>query len=116
MIKLVRYGQYELSETKHQTKVLALDDDFFAWVNVEGIGEILVTARDVHDIECVLCRGTYKMYEVKDEPNLTDLVHLELFVGDGMWQGYLLTTGLPNEEKIRVRVIPTKEIITKSTH
>jgi hypothetical protein len=116
MIKLVRYGQYELYETKHQTKVLALDDDIFAWVNVDGIGEILVSSKGAHDIECVLCKGTYKIYEVKDEPNFTDLLHLELFVGDGAWQGYLLTSGLPNDEKIRSRVIPTNEIITKSTH
>lgn len=116
MIKLLKDGRYELLETKHQTKILVLDDAFFAWINVEGIGEILVTSKGIYDTECVLCKGAYRMYEVKDEPNLTDLIHLELFVGDGVWQGYLLTSGLPKDEKRRARIIPTKEIITKSTH
>jgi hypothetical protein len=53
------------------------------------------------------------MYDVKDESTLTDLVHLELHAGIGIWQGYLLPTGLPAGSKIRNRIIPTKEIITK---
>jgi hypothetical protein len=53
------------------------------------------------------------MYLVKDEPNLSDLTHLELLVGEGVWQGYLLPIGLPNGVKRR-KIIPTKEIITTS--
>ena len=117
MIKRLQEGQYNLIETKAQTKILTLDDkQTFAWVNAAEIGEILVTSHKTHDIDHILSTGKYRMYEVKDEPKLTDLIHLELLVGDGIWQGYLLTSGLPSETKKRNRIIPTTEIITKSTH
>jgi hypothetical protein len=38
---------------------------------------------------------------------------LELSVGGGQWQGYLLLTGLPTAKKIRSRIEPTDEIIAK---
>lgn len=85
-------------------------------MNAIDIGEILVTSHKKHKTDAILAIGKYRLYEVKDEPNLTDLHHLELYVGDNTWQGYLLTTGLPNEKKRRSRIIPTDEIITKSTH
>lgn len=115
MIKLVQEGQYKLIETKGQTKILLLGRKIFAWVNAEEIGKILVTSHKSHKVDHILSTGKYRIYEVKEEPKLTDLVHLELLVGDGIWQGYLLPTGLPNEEKKRNRIIPTNETITKST-
>lgn len=116
MVKLIREGTYQLIETKGQTKILTLDKkDKFAWVNAKDIGEILVTIHKAHDTDCVLSIGTYRIYEVKNEPKLADLTHLELSVGDGKWQGYLLLTGLPSDKKKRNRIIPTTEVITKST-
>lgn len=116
MIKLYQQGSYQLIETKGQTKVLILDDsETFAWINAADIGEILVTSHKKHKTDCVLALGKYRLYEVKNEPKLTDLDHLELLVGEGKWQGYLLPTGLPNDEKKRNRIIPTEEIVTKST-
>lgn len=114
MIKLVREGAYRLIETKGQTKVLTLGRGTFAWVYAEGIGEILVTSHRAHKEDHVLATGEYRLYEVQDEPNLTDLEHLELSVGGGAWQGYLLLTGLPSEKNKRSRIIPTKEIIAGS--
>lgn len=116
MIKLLRKGEYQLIETKGQTKILTIDDNTYAWVNVSEIGEILVTSHNPHKTDNILALGKYRLYEVKDEPNLTDLQHLELLVGNGRWQGYLLTSGLPTVENIRKRIIPTEELITKSTH
>ena len=117
MIKRLQEGQYNLIETKGQTKILALDKKrVFAWVNAEDIGEILVTSHKRHKTDNILAIGRYRLYEVKDEPDLTDLQHLELYVGDKTWQGYLLTTGLPTDEKKRNRIIPTNETITKTTH
>jgi len=117
MIHLVNEGRYRLIETKAQTKILILDEKrIFAWVNAQDIGEILVTSHKFPVTDNILSIGKYRLYEVKDEEDLTDLLHLELFVGDGIWQGYLLPTGLPTEEKKRNRIIPTDEIITKSTH
>lgn len=115
MINLIRQGNYSLIETKGQTKILLLDENTYAWVYARNIGELLVSSHKKHKVDHLLAVGKYRLYEVKKEPKLTDLAHLELHAGDGMWQGYLLPTGLPNGEKHRNRIIPTKEVITKST-
>jgi hypothetical protein len=115
MIKLVQEGRYELIGTQHHIRMLVLQGlKVFAWIYAEGIGELLVTSRKSHKVDHILATGRYRLYEVKDVPKLTDLVHLELHVGNGIWQGYLLPTGLPNDKKKRNRIISTHEIITKS--
>lgn len=118
MVKLLEDGSYTLVETHKHIKILSLGKEkIFAWINASGIGEILVASHNPHKTDHILAIGKYRMYEVKDEPKLTDLVHLELLVGDGIWQGYLLTKGLPGiDDKKRVRIIPTKEVITKSVN
>jgi hypothetical protein len=115
MIKLVQSGDYQLIETKGQTKVLILDKkQTFAWVYAEEIGEILVASHNPHKTDHLLALGKYRMYQVEDEPQLADTLHLELSVGEGAWQGYLLITGLPDEDKKRSRIIPTHELITRT--
>ena len=117
MIKLLQQGTYSLIETRRHVKILSLDSkNMFAWIVAGEIGEILVVSHKSHKVDHILSTGKYRMYEVKDEPDITDLVHLELLAGDAVWQGYLLPTGLPTDEKKRNRIIPTKETITKSTH
>lgn len=111
MITLKRSGRYKLIETKKHTKVLYIDNDIYAWVEPVHIGEILVVSHKVHKTDCVLSIGEYCLYEVEDEPQLSDNPHLELEVGNGVWQGYLLLTGLPDAHKKRGRIIPTVEII-----
>ncbi len=116
MIKVSTEGVYKLIETKGQTKVLQLDGrKKFAWIHSNNIGEILVASQKEHKTDHILAIGKYRIYDVKDEADFTDLIHLELFVGGGKWQGYLLPTGLPKGEDIRNRIIPTDEIITRST-
>jgi hypothetical protein len=116
MIKLLKEGRYRLSETKHPIKILVLDDSLFAWEMAEQIGELLITTAQNHPIDSVLSRGPYRLYEVEKEAALTNFEHLELFAGDGHWQGYLLLSGLPTEEGNRHRIIATNELITKSHH
>lgn len=117
MIRLLDKGTYHLIETKGQTKILMLDKKkTFAWINADDIGEILVSSHKSHKVDHVLAIGKYRLYDVKNEPDYTDLEHLELFVGEGLWQGYLLTSGLPNDEKKRNRIIPTNETITRVIH
>src|SRR5579863_3870775 len=100
MIQLIKNGTYKLIETKSMTKILYFDKNgvkkVYAWINAAAIGEILVSSHNPHDVDYILALGKYRLYDVKDEPKLTGLVHLELLVGDGVWQGYLLPTGLPN--------------------
>lgn len=112
----MRSGKYLLMETMDGTKILNLDEaDHYAWIKAGEIGEILVASKKEFAPNEVLAAGNYRLYEVKNEADLTDLIHLELFVGNGKWQGYLLPLGLP-DGVVRRRIIPTKEIITKTTH
>ncbi len=112
MIDLYRTGDYKLIETKGNTKILYLDVDAYAWVELAGLGEILVSSHKQHKADCVLSVGKYRILEVQDEPHFSDHLHLELEVGVDYWQGYLLLTGLPDEHRRRVRIIPTNEVIT----
>lgn len=112
MISLINSGQYRMIETKADTKVLELNGSTFAWVTAKGIGEILVTTHKEHKTDAILSVGRFKLYEVKDEPGIADLTHLELEAGNDVWQSYLLLTGLPNDTRKRTRIIPSREYIT----
>lgn len=112
MITKVKKGKYEIVETKYRTKVLYLDSDAFAWIRPKNIGEILVSSHHIQESDVKVSKGDYVLYDVDDEDYLTDLQHLELEYGHGGWQGYLLPTGLPHDEKKRSRIIPTNQIIT----
>ena len=113
MIRLINKGKYTLFETFDKTKILSLDENMFAWINAGEIGDILVSTHRKFNPEKIISMGPYRLYDIKNEPTLTDLKHLELFVGDGSWQGYLLPKGLPNGVR-RHRIVATREIITKA--
>lgn len=112
MITILKTGTYKLIETHKNTKVLYLDDAVYAWIDAKKIGEVLVTSHKQHRSRTVLSTGNYILYDVEDEPYLTDLQHLELEYGLHVWQGYLLTSGLPDDTRKRTRIIPTNERIT----
>ena len=112
MITLLTSGLYKLMETKAQTKILYLDDTAYAWVQPVDIGEILVASHNKHATDTLLATGEYRLYDVRDEPHYSTHEHLELEVGDGAWQGYLLLTGLPTHTRKRRRIIPTNEVIS----
>lgn len=113
MITLLDTGTYKLIETKNHVKILTLNGKPFAWVKVKNIGDILVvSAYPPHSSDYSLSMGNYDLYNVEDEPYLTDLPHLELEFGKNAWQGYLLLTGLPTAKKRRSRIVPTTQIIT----
>lgn len=115
MITKLREGNYRLIETKENNiKILYLDTQAFAWVRTSKIGQMLVVTHVPHTTDVDLAMGRYVMYDVDDEPYLTDTTHLELEYGRKAWQGYLLITGLPNDQKIRARIIPTTQIITSN--
>lgn len=113
MITEIDSGFYKLIETHNHTKILTLDGKTFAWVWFKNIGDILVRSGYMpHRNDFSLSMGHYTLYTVEDEPNLTDLQHLELEFGKNAWQGYLLLTGLPDSKKRRARIIPTIQTIT----
>lgn len=117
MIQILARGEYRLIETKHNTKILILDNEkTYAWISAANIGEILVTSHKAHKEDNLLAVGNYRFYDVKDEPKFTDQQHLELQVGCGYWQGYLLPHGLPTDEKKRNRVITTNELLTATNN
>ena len=117
MITLLGQGEYQLLETKNLNKILKISDKgTYAWINAKGIGEILIFSHKKHKADYVLSVGKYRLYQVKDDSKLTDTIHLELSTGKSSWQGYLLITGFPNDKDKRSRIIPTEEIITKSSN
>lgn len=115
MIKLLQSGDYHLIETHGHTKILNLNGKkSYAWVPAGNIGEILVTSHKTHTVDHTLAAGKFRLYEVQGEKQFSSSPHLELLVGKGIWQGYTLPKGLPNEKKIRNRIIPTNELITRA--
>ncbi|MEK7594324.1 MAG: hypothetical protein AAB436_01645 [Patescibacteria group bacterium] len=114
MIRLKGHGSYRLIETTHHAKILYLGSKVYAWVEPPSIGEMLVVSHNPHKTDCVLSIGEYRLYDVDDEPQLSDLQHLELEVGGTTWQSYLLLTGLPTDSKKRARIVPTSESITNN--
>lgn len=113
MITLLESGWYKLTETKGGTKMLFLDDHAYAWVYAKGIGEMLVASYREFSDDAVLSLGQFKLYDVEDEEEYSDHLHLELEVANGSWQGYLLLTGLPDGRKKRARIVPTTELISR---
>ncbi len=112
MIRMLEKGKYLLFETKNHTRMLSLDaSNNYAWIYTK-VGEILVMSDEEFTPKEAISQGNYRIYSVKGEPDFTDLMHLELFVGDGKWQGYLLPTRFPDLKKKRSRIIPTDEVIT----
>ena len=112
MIHLEKTGNYKLIQTKANTKILSLDNQIYAWIEPKYIGDLLVISHKEHQTDCVLSIGTYNIYNVVDEPYLSDNMHLELETGKNRWQGYIMLSELPGKEKKRSRIIPTNELIT----
>ena len=115
MITRIETGIYKLTETPHRMKLISLSrHGKYILTGLEGIGDILAITRRPHRVHAVLSTGAYHVYSVEAEPHLSDQLHLELEVGHGQWQGYLLPTGLPDGEKLRSRIIPTHEVVTEN--
>jgi hypothetical protein len=113
MIKLVKKGEYSLIAAKDNQRILYLGQQGYLWSYAKNIGELLTFSKHPHNLDHVLKKGIYKIYNIKNEPKYVDLYHLELLSNPEQRQGYLLLTGLPTKRKIRSRIIPTSEIITQ---
>lgn len=111
MITRITKGSYRLVGTKDKKRILYLEDQGYLWGYAKGIGDLFTFSKHAHVQEYLMAQGEYRIYSVKDEPEFVDLRHLELEVRPGVWQGYLLLTGLPTAKKIRSRIVPTDEVI-----
>jgi len=101
--------------TRDFSRLLNLDSKvIYEWITWKGIGELNLSARKIEQTESVLSLGKYRLYDVNNEPAITEMKHLELLVGKGKWQGYLLPDGLPGVKDKKVRIISTSERITLS--
>lgn len=114
MLKVIGSGTYKLTETKDNTKVLFIDDNYAcSWKNEKCNGDLVYLKPDTDKICCFLSVGNWRLYEIKDEPGLTIGNHFELNVGKGKWQGYLLPKGFPTQINKKKPISQTDEIITK---
>lgn len=112
MIKLLDSGEYSLSETASNTLVLTLNGkQNFSWAKSQK-GELLFSTKKNFKNLKKIRSGTYRLYDVENEKDLTGLQHLELFIEDGFWKGYLLSSGLKKDNS-QTKIIATREIITK---
>jgi hypothetical protein len=112
MFSIERQGSYKLTESRLQIKALYLDKTSYAMLFIDSLGEMISTARTPKPTDYTLSIGRYRVYNVQDEPDMTEGLHLELEVGDDIWQGYLLPNGLPGKNSIRGCLLPTRELIT----
>jgi hypothetical protein len=114
MVTLFEKSFYCLVKTKSGSRLLCIERGTFTWVDPETIGEMRVATHTPHTTDYVIRTGRYRLYDVKDEPPLAGLQHLELEYGPTDWHGYLLLTGLPRDQEERTCVVPTPQIITGS--
>jgi len=113
MVKKIKEGKYELFETKSGSRVINLNGHGkYVWLKIENIGEVLAKSEKNYNPDRILAKGYFRLYDILNEPELTDLPHLEVCIGLGQWQGYLLPRGLPGKGG-KHRIIPTGEILSK---
>ena len=113
MIKLIDKGRYALVETYSHTKILRLGKSKYAWIDTSK-GELLVKTKRAYRGSLTLSARQYRLYEVENERDLPNALHLELNTGNGKWQAYILPSGLPNESKPRAPMLPRARSITVS--
>jgi len=112
MVSIMRQGSYKLTESRLQIKALYLDSSSYAMLFIDALGEMIATAREPKPSDYTLSAGHYRLYDIVDEPDMSEGLHLELEVGDDIWQGYLLPNGLPDKGSIRGCLLPTHELVT----
>jgi len=113
MIKILDQGCYQLYKATNESKLLTIDKKKnYIWNKQADKEDITLCAYKNSKKDELLTVGKYRLYAVKNENDLSDGEHLELFVGDGKWQGYLLPTSLPSDKKLTSPIYPTEEIIT----
>lgn len=106
-------GHYELFETTHGHRILALNGErWFAWVEGQE-GEILVLSNSDHEKGHTVQEGDFYLAEFEDDPEFqNDNPHLFLQKGDD-FGGLIVPNGLPTEHDNQKKIVSTKETIGK---
>lgn len=113
MIRLIRWGNYRLAMIAEGNALISIDDDVYSlYPDYKTMG---LSDADM-DAALTLHHGDYRLYDVYDEPQLAETIHLELEDEDGYIKSYLLPRGLPGNSKRRVRQLTTTQQITHSAH
>ena len=106
-------GHYELFETTHGHRILALNGErWFAWVEGQK-GEILVLSNSDHEKGHTVQEGDFYLAEFEDDPEFqNDNPHLFLQKGDDFGE-LIVPNGLPTEHDNQKKIVSTKETIGK---
>lgn len=113
MIRLIQWGNYRLAMIAEGNAFISIDDD--AYSLYPDYKTLELSDADI-DAALTLHHGDYRLYDVYDEPQLAETIHLELEDEDGYIKSYLLPRGLPENSKRRVRQLTTAQQITHSAH
>ena len=117
MISVLKRGEYKLIDTKNESKILVLDgQETFSWLLTSQEGEIITSSHVAQKDDTLLSVGNYRLYKIDNEPKYTDNLHLELQVGCGYWQGYLLPSGFPKNKDKSSKIISTDELLTATNN
>jgi hypothetical protein len=116
MITLLQSGKYTLFQAVEEVKALLLDKKLYGWQEIKDEEELVFfSLHKFHPVD-VTTTGKYRLYEVTGEKKFVNAIHLELFAGDGKWEGYVLPDGLPTKESRRKKILRIDTTITKVTH
>ena len=101
-------GMYELFETTHGHRILALNEErWFAWIEGDR-GEILVHSDADHEKDRTLREGEFFVVDFEEDPKYKDMPHL--FLQDGEeFREYMVPNGLPTEGDYQKKVVTTDE-------
>ena len=109
MIILTGVGRYDTAIIGEGSQLLSFDDTTFKYFPSSASLEFYDGAADSWNSHTSLhlSQGTYRLYDVRDELNLHETLHLELEDEGGFLTCYLLPNGFPNSRQKRVRQIVT---------
>jgi hypothetical protein len=112
MVRIIQTGTYRLYATGTKTNILDLDGRLYSWSKLGDAPDSLRITHRSSSVQQILATGSYRLYEVEDEPRFSPSQHLELNVGPKLWQGYLLAVGLPVHPNTQTPIAVTSQTIS----
>lgn len=111
-VKIRDEGNYELFETTHDNRILALNDKrWFAWVEGQA-GELLVQSDSDHKKKRTVQKGRFYAVDFQDDPKYKDMPHLFL-EKDGKYQEAVIPNGLPTGSDHQKKVVMTGDSLER---